>query len=93
MTIALALLATIAAFAGAILLYLAAPNQRVTPRTTARKDLLLAGLIAEIVALVAFLVVAGPATAVFIWLTLAMLAWSTLPMLTVWRDAKKKAER
>ena len=73
---------------GAVLLYLASPNQRVTRRRTARKDLALAGVGAEAVSLAAFLAAAGPATAVFIWMTLAMLAWSIAPLLTVWRDAK-----
>jgi hypothetical protein len=79
-----------AALAGAVLLYLASPNQRAATWRGARPRLALAGAAAELAALACFLLVAGPATAVFIWLTAAMLFWSVGPLLTAWRRAREE---
>ncbi len=76
-----------ASLAGAVLLYLAAPKQRVLPRMIRpRRGLAVAGWALQIVALVCFLQISGAATAVFIWITLAMTFWSLLPLTTAWRD-------
>ena len=77
----------LAALAGASLLYLASPNQRATQRKLPRRRLAWTGAAAELLALICFLNVAGPATAVFIWMTAAMLVWSIIPLLAAWRAA------
>lgn len=84
-----AVIGVLAGLVGAALLYLGAPHQRVLVRKGSDRRLLLAGTMAEAISLAAFLMVAGPATAVFIWLTLAMLVWSTAPLLTVGRAARR----
>ena len=77
----------LAAAAGASLLYLASPNQQATRRRPPRRRLAATGAAAEGLALICFLQVAGPATAVFIWMTVAMLVWSIVPLLAAWRAA------
>ncbi len=84
-------LGALMAVAGGLLLYLASPNQRLTERRIARRPAALAGMIAELAALACFLAVAGPATAVFIWLTAAMTLWSIAPLATFRRGRKDRA--
>jgi hypothetical protein len=81
----LAGLGTACALAGGGLLYLASPHQRATARALPRRPLLATGAGAQLVALAAFLGAAGPAAAVFIWITAAMTVWSIAPLATVWR--------
>lgn len=76
---------------GAALLYAGAPHQQVT-RTGRRPAWLICGAAALLAGLPALLVFFGPATAVFVWLTMAMLVWSVLPLAVAWwRGPKDKA--
>lgn len=74
----------ILAVAGASLLYLASPNQRAIARALPGKSLAAGGGVLLVGGLALLLQWAGPATAVFIWLTLAMLVWSVAPPLAAW---------
>lgn len=69
---------------GAILLYLASPNQRWTGRPLAPRPLAGAGALALLVSLALLLGIAGPATAIFIWITLATTVWSLVPLAIAW---------
>ena len=69
---------------GTILLYLASPQQRLAARTPRGRTLAGGGTLALLGALLLLLGVAGPATAVFIWLTLAMALWSIVPLAAAW---------
>ncbi len=83
----LAGLGGLTSLAGAVLLYLAAPKQRVLPKAVRpRRGLAAAGWLLQALALACFLKISGAATAVFIWVTLAMTFWSVLPLATAWRD-------
>lgn len=78
-------LAGLLAVAGALLLYAAAPAQRLTAGPLPRRALALSGITALIAALALLLSLAGPATAVFILFTLAMTIWSIVPLAAAWR--------
>lgn len=69
---------------GGLLLYLASPNQRATARRLPRKPLAWCGTLLFVAGLAFLLGWAGPATAVFIWMTLAMLVWTITPPLAAW---------
>ena len=74
--------------ASATLLYLASPNQPFRSRAVRPRTLALSGSIGLALGLVFILQWAGPATSVFIALTLAMLVWTILPLVAaVWRKA------
>ena len=87
----IAVLGSAATLVGAILLYLASPNQRATTRKLPGRPIALLGLIALVGGLLLLLAWAGPATAVFIWLTLAMLVWSMVPAVAAWLQHRKAA--
>ena len=76
-------LATTLIFAGATLLYLAAPTQKLAPRRLGRRYIL-AGWLVLVLAFSPLLAATGPATAVFTWITGAMLAWSLVPLAVAW---------
>jgi len=78
-----ALLSALLMLGGAVLLYLASPNQRLAARPFPRAAGW-AGAVALIAALVPLLGSFGPATAVFVWMTGAMLVWSVLPLAAAW---------
>lgn len=84
--------AGILVIAGALLLYAAAPHQRLLSRARPRRMLLVGGGLSLSAALLLLLAIAGPATAVFILLTLAMLVWSIVPLAVAWwRRPRKRA--
>ncbi|HWJ70557.1 MAG TPA: hypothetical protein VNS79_10975 [Sphingobium sp.] len=69
---------------GAVLLYLASPNQQLAAGFERRR---LSGSLGAIMlagGLLLLFGVAGPATAVFIWFTLAMAVWSLVPLTAAW---------
>ncbi len=74
----------IVTIAAALALYAASPQQRLTARALPRHLLGWGGLAALLLGLVALLQWAGPATAVFIVLTLAPLVWTVVPPLAAW---------
>lgn len=78
-------LSFILAIAGGSLIYLGARNQVLIPANTLRWELRLAGIAALIISLVIMLQWFGPAAAIFTWVTAAMLAWSIVPFVAVWR--------
>lgn len=76
--------------AGALALYAAAPNQLLLKRR-AGKLAGYAGLAVLLAGLAVLLSWAGPGTAVFIFLTLAMLAWTVVPLAAAWLRSRKGA--
>lgn len=84
-------LALALAVLGAFLLYAGSPNQRLSAR--GRRPLLLAlGAAGLLMALPLLLGWFGPATAVFVWMTVAMLVWSIVPLgVAWWRRPRKDA--
>jgi hypothetical protein len=81
------------ALAGATLVYLAAPNQRLAVALLSRRTLAGGGLLTLLIALALLLGVAGPTTAVFIWMTLAMTVWSIVPLAAAWARRPKENAR
>lgn len=77
--------------AGAVNLYLASPNQRLTRTPVRRRSAGWAGAAAMIAGVTLLLKWAGPATAIFIALTVAMLIWSFVPVAAAW--ARRPGER
>lgn len=71
---------SVAVGAGAI--YLASPNQQATRKHMPRRALTAVGAIAVLGGLL--LMRAGPATSVFIAMTLAMGLWTIAPLLIAW---------
>lgn len=67
-----------------LLLYAASPNQQLTRARRRGAGLACLGVAVFALGLVLLLQWAGPATAVFIALTLAMLVWSILPVGIAW---------
>lgn len=78
---------------GASALYLASPNQRATARALPRTLLMLAGYALLIAGLIALLQWSGPATAVFIWVTVATLVWTLVPPIAAWLRQPKDDAR
>jgi hypothetical protein len=76
------------AILGAILLYLASDNQRLLRRHAPRRVFAIAGFAAEVTSLVTLFQVFGPATAVFVWITITMTIWSIVPLMSVWYQKK-----
>ncbi len=79
--------------AGTILLYLASPHQRLAARPPRGRALADAGVCALLGALALLLGVAGTATAVFVWLTLAMALWSIVPLAAAWARRPRENAR
>lgn len=77
---------------GAALAYAGAPHQQVT-RTGRHPGRLICGAAAIAAGLPALLAYFGPAAAVFVWLTVAMLVWSVLPLAVAWRRGPKEKAR
>ncbi|GEM_PF-1734992 len=88
----LALLAVALLIAGALLLYASTRHQALLAKPASRRAGLMGGGLV-LGALVTFEGVAGPATAVFIWLTGLMLLWSLIPILAKWIRWKVEARR
>lgn len=72
------------ALAGAFLAYAGAPNQRLTVAGGARPALAWGGIAMLGLSLALMLRRFGPATAVFVWMTAAMLVWSAVPLAVAW---------
>lgn len=88
----LALAATIAALVGGGLLYLASPNQKWREHPLAGRWAVWSGGALLALSLVLLWQVAGTASAIFIFVTLLMAAWSILPLAFAWFRAKKDAQ-
>ena len=69
---------------GAFLLYAGARNQRLTIAGGRHPALLKAGALLLVLSLALLWQWFGPATAVFTWMTVAMLVWSVAPLTIVW---------
>lgn len=69
---------------GATALYASAPLQKLLAPTASPKASRLVGWAVLALGLLALLFWAGPATAVFIWVTMATLAWSLVPLGAAW---------
>jgi len=74
-------------------LYLASPHQLVVKRTRPTQVLAWGGLAGLVLGLVVLLQWAGPATAVFIAVTLAMLVWTVVPLAAAWLRRRKEEAR
>lgn len=70
--------------AGSTLLYAGARNQRLIAAGEARPALRWSGAAMLLCSLSLMLGWFGPATAVFVWMTLAMLVWTLLPLAAAW---------
>lgn len=82
-------LSFILAAVGASLIYAGSRNQVLIPASTMQRKLLFTGIAVLIISLVIMLQWFGPAAAIFIWLTVAMLMWSIVPIAAVWWRSKK----
>lgn len=81
-----------ATLAGTIALYGAAPHQKLLPRRPRPAPWLWSGIAGCGLGLALLLGWAGPATAIFMWLTTAMTSWSLVPLLCAWlRHCKENA--
>lgn len=87
----LAILAGLLACVGAVLLYLASPNQRWTGAAVPGRRLAVGGAGTLVLSLALLLGLAGPATAIFIWMALAMTMWSIVPLAVAWRRRRGAA--
>lgn len=90
MDTAFVLLAVICALVGATALYLASPNQQALAQRISPRIGCILGIAALSISLMLFLRVAGPATSVYVLLTLVMLLWSLPPLLFAWLRQRKR---
>jgi hypothetical protein len=88
----LAVAATVLLVAGALALYATTRHQALLPNP-APQTVGRAGWLLVSAALIGFLNVAGPATAVFIWMTALMFVWSLAPVIAKWLRWKKEGAR
>lgn len=89
---ALAILGMVLTIVGATLLYAGAPHQQLTSAGR-QPALIVAGALATLLGLPPLLTFFGPAAAVFVWLTLAMLVWSVVPIAVAWRRGPREKAR
>lgn len=85
MSVALTALAFAAAIAGAVLIYLGAPNQRLLIRALPPRPALATGAAACFASLILFLQVMGGAASFFVLLVLLMFVWTSLPFAALLR--------
>ena len=78
---------------GAAAIYLASPNQLLTEMAMPRRPLVWGGTAASMLGLALLFQWAGPATAVFIHVTLTMLVWSLVPITIAWIKGDRKPVR
>jgi len=79
--------------AASLALYLASPQQRLTKRAVPRAAYGWGGLTGLVVGLIVLWQWAGPATAVFIAMTLATLIWTIVPPAAAWLGRPKEEAR
>jgi hypothetical protein len=84
MTPVVAIVAVVLGAAGAFALYLASPNQRLLGRPLASRAGGGACIVGLLASLLLFRRVAGPATSVYLLLTVVMLTWSIAPLAVGW---------
>lgn len=75
---------------GATALYAAAPHQKLLAATLPPRRCAMVGALLMAAGLGALLTWAGPATAIFISLTMAMLAFSFVPVAVAWLRHRKE---
>lgn len=76
---------------GALALYAASPNQKLL-KQPAGKAVLWGGLAVLLIGTILLFTWAGPATAIYIMMTLAMFVWTVVPMAAAWaRRPREKA--
>ena len=80
----IAVLGGVVVVVGATLLYLASPNQRLAKARLPGRLLAWTGIAALASVLALVLRWAGPVASVFIVVTLAMVAWTVLPLIVAW---------
>lgn len=90
MTALLATGAVVAGVAGALLVYLGAPNQRALGKPLAFRAAMGAGGLAIALSLALLLSVMGIATAIFALIVLLMLVWTLAPFATLGRRTSGK---
>jgi hypothetical protein len=87
------ILAIALALGGAFACYAGGHHQRLTNSGSGRPSWRVGGAAMLAVALVLMVGWFGPATAVFAWMTFAMLIWSIAPLVAAWlRHPRSKAE-
>ena len=79
--------------AAAIALYLASAHQQLAPGLRGGRRLGWGGLVALVIGTALILRWSGPATAIFIAVTLAMLVWSVLPPVIAWWRGAPESRR
>jgi hypothetical protein len=89
--VVVAILAIVCGAAGAFALYLCSPNQRLLTQPLAPRAGVRASVVGLLASLLLFLQVAGPATSVFLLLTLAMFVWTIPPLVIGWRRSPGSA--
>src|SRR5690606_37352012 len=78
--------------AGALALYAASPQQQLLQSSVSRRGSTWSGAVGLLGGLVVLLRWAGPATAVFIALTLASLVWTLVPPIAAWVRRTKESQ-
>ena len=89
----LAIPAALATLGGATALYVSAPHQVLLGGAVNRRLWRIAGGVLLAAALAMLLAMLGPATAVFTWMTGAMLVWSIVPVVASWWRFRGEASR
>ena len=92
MTPFIALAAVVLGAAGAFALYLCSPNQRLLAQPLALRAGTAACVVGLLCSLALFRRVAGPATAVYLLLTLVMCVWCIAPLALGWWRSRGSVE-
>lgn len=78
------IMAVVAGTGGAIAMYLASPNQKLCGQPLALRTGLFTGCLGLAVSVSAFRRIAGPATSIYLCLTLVMFVWAVVPLAAGW---------
>jgi len=91
-TTVLAIVAVAFGMAGALGFYLASPNQKLRAQHLPLRVGAGVGAAGMLVSLLSLLQVAGPATSVYLLLTLLMFLWSVVPLIAGWWRYRQSRE-
>ena len=87
-----AIIGVLTILAGSVLLYLASPNQCAIRKALPFRPAVWFGALLLLAGQAMLLTWAGPATAVFIGVTVAMTVWCLVPLLAAWRRSRSEVE-
>lgn len=87
-----AIIGVLAILAGSVLIYLASPNQCALHKALPYRPAASSGALLLVAGQAMLLTWAGPATAVFIGVTVAMTVWSLVPLLAAWLRSRNEVD-